>query len=220
MCRFSCFFFILICLKCALVGDHCIVLITRKRWRCNSKLKSCFVSQLSEARDKTLAGLNGTVDFKELKGKDLSTAELVRKVEQVRSIKRLFWTSAHVAYELVFQSSFLLNELLSYFQLYSCCTHIRWCKSTNKGLNVPCGVQLEANLAQSERQSLEKELLVHQVTRLSKPLSEQADGCHQDRLRLAKKVDDHRESGMLRLTHPGKDPRYAVHLFPRSFFFF
>ncbi|XP_040029587.2 coiled-coil domain-containing protein 146 isoform X1 [Gasterosteus aculeatus] len=94
--------------------------------------------ELSEARDKTLAGLNGTVDFKELKGKDLSTAELVRKVEQ-----------------------------------------------------------LEANLAQSERQSLEKELLVHQVTRLSKPLSEQADGCHQDRLRLAKKLNELRSHIMV-----------------------
>ncbi|KAM8910755.1 coiled-coil domain-containing protein 146 isoform 2-T2 [Spinachia spinachia] len=38
--------------------------------------------ELSEARDKTLARLNGTVDFKELRGKDLSTAELVKKIEQ------------------------------------------------------------------------------------------------------------------------------------------
>ncbi|XP_037316692.2 coiled-coil domain-containing protein 146 [Pungitius pungitius] len=88
-------------------------------------------TELSEARDRTLAGLNKTVDYKELKGKDPSTAELVEKIEQ-----------------------------------------------------------LEANLAESERQSLEKELLVEQVTRLSKPLSEQAESCHQDRLWLAKKLNE------------------------------
>lgn len=36
---------------------------------------------------------------------------------------------------------------------------------------------------------LERELLVDQVTRLSKPLGEQAENCQQDRLSLAKKVD-------------------------------
>lgn len=46
------------------------------------------------------------------------------------------------------------------------------------------------NLADSERQVLEKELLVDQVTRLTKPLSEQAENCQQDRLSLAKKVDN------------------------------
>ncbi|KAA8580115.1 hypothetical protein FQN60_005650, partial [Etheostoma spectabile] len=86
--------------------------------------------ELSEARDKTLEGLNRTVDYKELKGKDPSTVELVKKIEQ-----------------------------------------------------------LELNLAESERQSLEKELLVDQVTRLSKPLAQQAENCQQDRLSLAKKVD-------------------------------
>ncbi|KAM9334637.1 coiled-coil domain-containing protein 146 [Symphorus nematophorus] len=87
--------------------------------------------ELSEARDKTLAGLNRTVDYKELKGKDPSTVELVQKIEQ-----------------------------------------------------------LEVNLAERERQVLEKELLVDQVTRLSKPLSEQAENCQQDRLSLAKKLNE------------------------------
>ncbi|XP_070785470.1 coiled-coil domain-containing protein 146 [Enoplosus armatus] len=87
--------------------------------------------ELSEARDKTLESLHRTVDYKELKGEDPSTVELVRKIEQ-----------------------------------------------------------LEANLAESERQVLEKELLVDQVTRLSKPLSEQAENCQQDRLSLAKKLNE------------------------------
>ncbi|XP_029317440.1 coiled-coil domain-containing protein 146 isoform X2 [Cottoperca gobio] len=87
--------------------------------------------ELSEARDKTLEGLNRTVDYKELKGEDPSTAELVKDIEQ-----------------------------------------------------------LELNLAKQERQSLEKELLVDQVTRLSKPLSEQAENCQQDRLSLAKKLNE------------------------------
>uniref|UniRef100_A0A8C4IMF7 Coiled-coil domain containing 146 n=1 Tax=Dicentrarchus labrax TaxID=13489 RepID=A0A8C4IMF7_DICLA len=86
--------------------------------------------ELSEARDKTLEGLNRTVEYKELKGKDPSTVELVKKIEQ-----------------------------------------------------------LEVNLAESERQVLERELLVDQVTRLSKPLSEQAENCQQDRLSLAKKLN-------------------------------
>ncbi|XP_042367077.1 coiled-coil domain-containing protein 146 [Plectropomus leopardus] len=86
--------------------------------------------ELSEARDKTIQGLNRTVDYRELKGKDSTTAELVKKIEQ-----------------------------------------------------------LEVNLAESERRSLEKELLVDQVTRLSKPLSAQAEICQQDRLSLAKKLN-------------------------------
>jgi len=45
------------------------------------------------------------------------------------------------------------------------------------------------NLAEQERQLQEKELLVDQVTRLSKPLGEQAENCRQDGLSLAKKVD-------------------------------
>uniref|UniRef100_A0A4W6D6B7 Coiled-coil domain containing 146 n=1 Tax=Lates calcarifer TaxID=8187 RepID=A0A4W6D6B7_LATCA len=87
--------------------------------------------ELSEARDKTLECVNRTVDYKELKGKDPSTVELVKKIEQ-----------------------------------------------------------LEVNLAEHERQLLEKELLVDQVTRLSKPLSEQAENCQQDRLSLGKKLND------------------------------
>lgn len=43
------------------------------------------VSQLSEARDETLEGLNRTVDYKVLKGKDPSTVELVKKIEQVHN---------------------------------------------------------------------------------------------------------------------------------------
>ncbi|XP_036978375.1 coiled-coil domain-containing protein 146 isoform X1 [Acanthopagrus latus] len=89
--------------------------------------------ELSEARDKTLEGLNRTVDYKELKGKDPSTVELVKKIEQ-----------------------------------------------------------LEVKLAERERQVLERELLVDQVTRLSKPLSEQAENCRQDRLTLAKKLNEFR----------------------------
>ncbi|CAK6949912.1 coiled-coil domain-containing protein 146 [Scomber scombrus] len=50
--------------------------------------------------------------------------------------------------------------------------------------------QLEVNLAERERQLLEKELLMDQVTRLSKPLREQADNCQQDRLSLAKKLNE------------------------------
>ncbi|XP_008277135.1 coiled-coil domain-containing protein 146 [Stegastes partitus] len=87
--------------------------------------------ELSEARDKTLEGLNQTVDYKELKGSDPSSVELVKKIEQ-----------------------------------------------------------LEVNLAERERQLLEKELLVDQVTRLSKPLGEQAENCRQDRLALAKKLNE------------------------------
>ncbi|TMS02944.1 Coiled-coil domain-containing protein 146 [Larimichthys crocea] len=87
--------------------------------------------ELSEAKDKTIEALNRRVDYKELKGKDPSTVELVKKIEQ-----------------------------------------------------------LEVNLADSERQVLEKELLVDQVTRLTKPLSEQAENCQQDRLSLAKKLNE------------------------------
>ncbi|CAJ1054953.1 coiled-coil domain-containing protein 146 [Xyrichtys novacula] len=87
--------------------------------------------ELSEARDKTLEGLNRTTGYKELKGKDPSPVELIKKIEQ-----------------------------------------------------------LEVNLAERERQVLEKELLVDQVTRLSKPLSEQAENCQQDRLSLAKKLNE------------------------------
>ncbi|KAK2883115.1 hypothetical protein Q8A73_022048 [Channa argus] len=49
--------------------------------------------------------------------------------------------------------------------------------------------QLEVNLAERERQLLEKDLLVDQVTRLSKPLSERAENGQQDRLTLAKKLN-------------------------------
>ncbi|XP_065807689.1 coiled-coil domain-containing protein 146 [Labrus bergylta] len=87
--------------------------------------------ELSEARDKTIERLNGTVEYKALKGKDPSPVELVKKIEQ-----------------------------------------------------------LEVNLAERERQVLEKELLVDQLTRLSKPLSEQAESCQQDKLSLAKKLNE------------------------------
>ncbi|KAM9327651.1 coiled-coil domain-containing protein 146 [Pholidichthys leucotaenia] len=91
--------------------------------------------ELSEARDKTLSGLKLTVDYKELKGEDPATVELVRKIEQ-----------------------------------------------------------LEANLAERKRQLLEKELLVEQVTRLSKLLSEQAETCQEDKLSLAKKLNELRRN--------------------------
>uniref|UniRef100_A0A3Q3E5G4 Coiled-coil domain containing 146 n=1 Tax=Labrus bergylta TaxID=56723 RepID=A0A3Q3E5G4_9LABR len=82
-------------------------------------------------KDKTIERLNGTVEYKALKGKDPSPVELVKKIEQ-----------------------------------------------------------LEVNLAERERQVLEKELLVDQLTRLSKPLSEQAESCQQDKLSLAKKLNE------------------------------
>uniref|UniRef100_A0A8C6SNR8 Coiled-coil domain-containing protein 146 n=1 Tax=Neogobius melanostomus TaxID=47308 RepID=A0A8C6SNR8_9GOBI len=89
--------------------------------------------QLSEARDKTLRGLNRTVDYKELKGKDPSAAELVKKIEQ-----------------------------------------------------------LEVRLVERERQFLEKALLVDQVSRLITPLRERTDNCREDRLTLAKKLNEMR----------------------------
>lgn len=89
--------------------------------------------QVSEARDKTLDGLNRPVDYKELRGNDPSAAELVKKIEQ-----------------------------------------------------------LEGNLAERERQFLEKELLVDQVTRLIKPLKERTDNCSKDKLMLAKKLNESR----------------------------
>lgn len=62
----------------------------------------------------------------------------------------------------------------------------RW----SKYRTVSSAPQLEANLAERERQVLEKELLTEQVTRLSEPLSEQVDLRQRDGLSLAKKVDD------------------------------
>ncbi|RVE56761.1 hypothetical protein OJAV_G00224750 [Oryzias javanicus] len=50
--------------------------------------------------------------------------------------------------------------------------------------------QLEGNLAERERQLLEKELLVEQVTRLTKPLGEQAENYRQDSLSLAKRLNE------------------------------
>ncbi|KAM4712370.1 coiled-coil domain-containing protein 146 [Anableps anableps] len=54
--------------------------------------------------------------------------------------------------------------------------------------------QLEVNLAERESQLLEKELLVEQVTRLSKPLGEQAESCRLDSLSVAKKLNEARAS--------------------------
>nr|XP_015813462.2 LOW QUALITY PROTEIN: coiled-coil domain-containing protein 146 [Nothobranchius furzeri] len=80
--------------------------------------------------------------------------------------------------------------------------------NTLKGLNQPVGYrelkgkdpseaelvhkmeQLEVNLAKCERQLLEKELLVKQVTQLSEPLRQQAENCKQDSLILAKKLNE------------------------------
>ncbi|XP_061570455.1 coiled-coil domain-containing protein 146 [Cololabis saira] len=50
--------------------------------------------------------------------------------------------------------------------------------------------QLEVNLAERKTQLLEKELLVDQVTRLSKPLSEQAENCREDSLWMARKLNE------------------------------
>uniref|UniRef100_A0A3B3ZX87 Coiled-coil domain containing 146 n=1 Tax=Periophthalmus magnuspinnatus TaxID=409849 RepID=A0A3B3ZX87_9GOBI len=95
----------------------------------------------SHTRDKTLQGLNRTVDYKELKGKDPSTAELVKKIEQ-----------------------------------------------------------LEVRLAERERQFLEKELLVDQVSRLITPLRVRTDNCREDGLTLAKKLNEIR-ANILNISH-------------------
>ncbi|KAI4803338.1 hypothetical protein KUCAC02_006889, partial [Chaenocephalus aceratus] len=87
--------------------------------------------ELSEARDETLEGLNRTIGYKELKGNDPTTEELIKKIEQ-----------------------------------------------------------LEMSLSDQERRLLEKQLLVDQVTRLSQPLGERAENCQQDRLSLAKKLNE------------------------------
>ncbi|XP_047245809.1 coiled-coil domain-containing protein 146 isoform X3 [Girardinichthys multiradiatus] len=52
--------------------------------------------------------------------------------------------------------------------------------------------QLEVKLAKRESQLLEKELLMEQVTRLSKPLGEQAESCRLDSLSVAKKLNEAR----------------------------
>ncbi|XP_034052521.1 coiled-coil domain-containing protein 146 isoform X2 [Gymnodraco acuticeps] len=51
-------------------------------------------------------------------------------------------------------------------------------------------IELEMSLSDQERRLLEKQLLVDQVTRLSQPLSERAENCQQDRLSLAKKLNE------------------------------
>ncbi|MEQ2290564.1 hypothetical protein AMECASPLE_004410 [Ameca splendens] len=48
--------------------------------------------------------------------------------------------------------------------------------------------QLEVNLAERESRLLVEELLVEQVTQLSKPLGEQAESCRLDSLSVAKKM--------------------------------
>ncbi|XP_024913199.1 coiled-coil domain-containing protein 146 isoform X2 [Cynoglossus semilaevis] len=108
--------------------------LRRKEVPVNGKLEGELVMlqiELSEARDKTIECLSRTVDYKETKGNDPSTVDLVKKVEQ-----------------------------------------------------------LEATLAERERQLLEKQLLVEQVTRLSKPLSERVENCQEDRLSVAKKLNE------------------------------
>ncbi|XP_061662737.1 coiled-coil domain-containing protein 146 [Syngnathoides biaculeatus] len=87
--------------------------------------------EMLEVRDQTLDNLAKTADYKELKGSDPSSPELVKKIEK-----------------------------------------------------------LEASLAERERQLLEKGLLVDQVTRLSNDLQEQTDNCQQDKLSLAKKLNE------------------------------
>ncbi|XP_068611649.1 coiled-coil domain-containing protein 146 [Brachionichthys hirsutus] len=56
--------------------------------------------------------------------------------------------------------------------------------------------KLEVNLADREMQVLERELLVDQVTRLAQPLSEQLETCRQDRLSVAKKLNELRTQVM------------------------
>ncbi len=130
---------------------------------------------------------------------------------------------ANTSYQHVFSTQsriwYLFNELRSYF-LYS--FFILHGKTTQKQklvvkihekktiIIVSLCMQLEVNLAETERQVLEKELLVDQVTRLSKPLSEQAENCQQDRLSLAKKVDNkihlhtERRGRLSSFTHTGR----------------
>ncbi|XP_056879026.1 coiled-coil domain-containing protein 146 [Takifugu flavidus] len=93
--------------------------------------------ELAEALDKTFASLNQPADYKELKGKDPSSVELLHKIEQ-----------------------------------------------------------LEGNLAERERQVLERQLLLDQVTRLSEPLGERVESCQQHRLSLAKKLNEVRTNIM------------------------
>ncbi|XP_023206239.1 coiled-coil domain-containing protein 146 [Xiphophorus maculatus] len=52
--------------------------------------------------------------------------------------------------------------------------------------------QLEVNLAECERRLLGKELLVERVTRMSKPLGEQAESCRVHSLSVAKKLNEAR----------------------------
>nr|XP_057934599.1 coiled-coil domain-containing protein 146 isoform X4 [Doryrhamphus excisus] len=87
--------------------------------------------ELLETRDQKLDHVMQTADYKELKGSDPSSSDLVKKIEK-----------------------------------------------------------LEANLAEREKQLLEKEQRVDHVTRLSKPLQEQNDNRQLDRLSLAKKVNE------------------------------
>ncbi|XP_043964535.1 coiled-coil domain-containing protein 146 isoform X4 [Gambusia affinis] len=89
--------------------------------------------ELSEARDATLKSVTRTLEYRELKGDDPPTPELVKKMEQ-----------------------------------------------------------LEVNLAERERQLLEKEHLVERVTRMSKPLGEQAESCRVHSLSVAKKLNEAR----------------------------
>lgn len=61
--------------------------------------------------------------------------------------------------------------------------------SVSPNSDAPSAPQLEAHLAERERQVREKELLTEQVARLSEPLGEQVDLRQRDGLSLAKKVD-------------------------------
>lgn len=59
---------------------------------CTSNSQIFCVSQLSETRDQTLESLNQATDYRELKGNDPSTVDLVKKMEQVHEnrLKMLF----------------------------------------------------------------------------------------------------------------------------------
>ncbi|XP_077450586.1 coiled-coil domain-containing protein 146 isoform X1 [Stigmatopora argus] len=119
------------------------VLITEEKRQIGCKKKEVMVQkkleeelltrrlEMLEARDQSLDHLTKTANYKELKGSDLSTSELVAKIKK-----------------------------------------------------------LEGDLAERERQVLEKQLLVDQVTRLAKNLREQNQVSKEDKLSLAQKLNE------------------------------
>lgn len=67
------------------------------------------VAQLAEARDKTLECLNQTVAYKELKGTDPSSAELVKRIEQVTPhYKELMCSLTSICYPTLIRGVYLI----------------------------------------------------------------------------------------------------------------